>query len=133
MDVSLAVYTAISLCLHPMMNLYSMFTVLASTSMINLYNMFLYKFHQIIPILNSRKSTCVHLSSFDEQFELFITHRPTVRTWAPNNSTLWPSGLAALTLVALPAAAISKQAAAGSQVRNSRSERGERSARCIRF
>ena len=52
--------------------------------------------HQIIPNLNSRKSTCVHLCQV--LMSNSNSSSPTVRTWAPNNSTLWPSGLAALVL-----------------------------------
>ncbi|KAG2604663.1 hypothetical protein PVAP13_4NG119385 [Panicum virgatum] len=95
------------LTLHHLQHVYC-----ASSSMMNLYSMFLYKFQQIIPNLNSRKSKCVNLCQ--GSMSNSNSSSPTVRTWAPNNSTLWPSGLAALmclqgstvssTLVALLAA-----------------------------
>lgn len=83
LDVFLAFYTAMAATVfasNPMTNLYNMFTVLASTSKMDLH-MFLYKFHQIIPIMNTCDAyMCTYLSCFDEQFELFITHRQNVGT-----------------------------------------------------
>jgi hypothetical protein len=59
MHVFLTVYTATAatiLASNPVTDLYNMFTVLASSSMMNPYSMFLYKFHQIIPNTNSRNA-----------------------------------------------------------------------------
>jgi hypothetical protein len=77
MDVFLTVYTAMAatvLASNPMMNLYSMFND-ESLQHVSLQVSSNYSKFEL-----QKDYMCTSLSSFDEQFELFITHRQNVGT-----------------------------------------------------